>query len=196
MKYLICSDIHGSAEACEKILSFYTDMQCDYLVLLGDILYHGPRNPLPQGHDPKKTASLLNAHAGTIIACRGNCDAEVDQMMLEFPVLADYTFITDQGVRLFCTHGHVYSPVRADGGLAVPGSKEPCVAGCDAVFYGHTHIQVLEKNKAGILVCNPGSVSLPKAESPAGFSVYENGRITLYSMTGEPVAVSGSLLRS
>ena len=105
MKYFICSDIHGSETALKKILEQYKMHNADYLILLGDILYHGPRNPLPEGHNPKGVVELLNPLADKIIACRGNCDAEVDQMLLSFPVLADYSFIVDNGLKFFCTHG-------------------------------------------------------------------------------------------
>ena len=185
MKYLIFSDVHGSASACEKVLQHFEQLHADYLVLLGDVLYHGPRNPFPDGHEPKKVAELLNAYADKIICCRGNCDAEVEEMVLKFPVLGSYSFIVDNGIRLFCTHGHVYSPERSDGNIAVSGSKIPQVAGIDVVFYGHTHVQVLEKNKSGIIVCNPGSVSLPKENSPAGFAVYEANKVSLYNLKGE-----------
>ena len=185
VKYLIFSDIHGSASACEKILQHFNNLKADYLVLLGDVLYHGPRNPLPQGHDPKKVAELLNAYADKIICCRGNCDAEVEEMVLKFPVLQSYSFIIDQGIRIFCTHGHIYAPCRADGNIAVAGSKIPSLSGLGAIFYGHTHVQVLEKNKSGLVVCNPGSISLPKENSPAGFATYENGLVALYNLDGE-----------
>ncbi len=193
MKYLIASDIHGSASCCRKLLSHFSEMGCDYLVLLGDILYHGPRNQLPDGYDPKIVVELLNPLSQRIIACRGNCDAEVDQMVLKFPLMSDYTCIADDGVRFFCTHGHVYSPERADGSFAVEGSMLPQLYGISAVFYGHTHIQVLEKNKAGVLVCNPGSVSLPKGGSPAGFALYENRQVMLFDMAGTKLAVSDKL---
>ena len=187
MKYLIFSDVHGSAAACEKILEHFKKLNADYMILLGDILYHGPRNPLPEGHNPQKLAELLNGYADRLICCRGNCDAEVDQMVLNFPVLADYSFVVDEGVKIFCSHGHIYAPLRADGNIAVEGSKIPAIAKTGIVFYGHTHVQVLEKNKDGIIVCNPGSVSLPKGETPAGFAIYENACVTLYDIEGKPL---------
>ncbi|QTQ12702.1 phosphodiesterase [Treponema parvum] len=182
MKYLIFSDIHGSATACEKVIEQFSKMKADHIILLGDILYHGPRNPLPEGHNPGRVAEILNPLANKIICCRGNCDAEVEEMVLKFPVLGTYSLVVDEGVRLFCTHGHVYAPERADGNVAVSGSKTPPISDSAVIFYGHTHIQVLEKNKSGVLVCNPGSVSLPKGGSPAGFAVYENKTVTLYDM--------------
>ena len=187
MKYLIFSDVHGSAAACEKILEHFKRLNVDYMILSGDILYHGPRNPLPEGHNPKKVAELLNSYADQLICCRGNCDAEVDQMVLNFPVLADFAFVVDEGIKIFCSHGHIYSPLRADGNIAVESSKIPAIAKAGIAFYGHTHVQVLEKNADGIIVCNPGSVSLPKGETPAGFAVYENACVTLYDIEGNPL---------
>ena len=109
MRYLIVSDIHGSLPALDKVLAFYDEKQCDMLCILGDILNYGPRNGLPEGLDPKGIAERLNARADRIVAVRGNCDSEVDQMLLDFPVLADYALLVDRGRRFFLTHGHVYS---------------------------------------------------------------------------------------
>ncbi|MDE5899296.1 MAG: phosphodiesterase [Treponemataceae bacterium] len=185
MKYLICSDIHGSEAAAAAVLRQFSNLHCDRLILLGDILYHGPRNPLPEGHCPAGAAERLNAAADVILACRGNCDAEVDQMVLHFPIMADYVQVVDDGAALFCTHGHVYAPLRADGSVAVPGSAVPDVPAANSVvFYGHTHIGVLECNSAGILVCNPGSPSLPKGGSAAGFAVYERRTVSLFDLDG------------
>ena len=185
MKYLICSDIHGSESACKKILEQFQNMNCDKLIILGDILYHGPRNPLPQGHNPKGVIELLNPIADKIFACRGNCDAEVDQMVLNFPMMADFVQLVDDGVQLFCSHGHVYAPLRADGNLPAgcpSTASQPKLSAPAVVFYGHTHVSVLEKNPQGIIVCNPGSTSLPKENTEAGFAVYENKKITLFNM--------------
>lgn len=173
MKYLICSDIHGSETAAKKITEIVDREKCDYLILLGDILYHGPRNPLPQGHNPKGVVEALNAIAAKIIACRGNCDAEVDQMLLHFHLMSDYCLVVDNGVRMFCTHGHIYDPEKAEN--------------CDVFFSGHTHVQVLKKNSAGIIICNPGSVSLPKENSPAGYAIYEDRVISLYDIDGKKI---------
>ena len=171
MKYLIASDIHGSFSACSKLIEQFESLQCDFIVLLGDILYHGPRNPLPEGHDPQKVAELLNRHSDKIIACRGNCDGEVDQMVLNFPIMQDYSFLLDDGTRIFCTHGHLYSP-------------EDAKLKYDFYFSGHPHIQGLERNSHNAIVCNPGSTSLPKASSSAGFAVYEDNCVTLYDIDG------------
>lgn len=190
MKYLICSDIHGSETACKKIVDYFNKFNCDKILLLGDVLYHGPRNPLPQGHNPKGVIELLNPLADKIIACRGNCDAEVDQMVLKFSVLADYSQIYDDQLQIFCTHGHVYAPVLADGKIPAgceTASKKPVVNVPGVIFYGHTHVTVLEKNSDGIVVCNPGSTSLPKGGTESGFAILENNTITLYNMDGNAI---------
>lgn len=108
MRLAIASDIHGSAKWCEKFLKAADEERVDEIILLGDILYHGPRNEEPEGYDPKSVAAMLNERAGSIVAARGNCDAEVDQMMLEFPCMGDYALVLANGMRLFCTHGHVF----------------------------------------------------------------------------------------
>jgi uncharacterized protein len=185
MKYFIVSDIHGSASACGKALSYFETMKCDEIILLGDVLYHGPRNPLPDKYDPEAVCGMLNPLADRITACRGNCDSEVDQMVLTFPMQADYTYVVDEGVRIFSSHGHMYSPAEEYGGNpVVGGSRIPPAGGIAVELFGHIHIQMLYKNKAGIAVCNPGSVSLPKNNSPAGFAVYEKRLITLYALDG------------
>jgi putative phosphoesterase len=173
MKYLICSDIHGSAERTVVSFEAMDKFQCDGMLLLGDILYHGPRNPLPPGHNPQKVFELLNSRSAQIIACRGNCDSEVDQMVLNFPVMSDYCLVVDGSRKLFVTHGHIWSPENL-----------PHLNRGDIFFSGHTHVQTLERNDAGIIVCNPGSVSLPKDNSPAGFAVYDARSIALYDIAG------------
>ena len=173
MKYLICSDLHGSESCTKKLVDTFSAGAFDYMILLGDILYHGPRNLLPHGHNPKGVVALLNPLKDKIIACRGNCDAEVDQMLLEFPVLADYNLVVDNGVRLFCTHGHIYTP-----------EKLPCTGGIDVLLFGHIHIQQLYQ-KDGLLICNPGSASLPKEDSPAGYAVYQDRHMALYTLEGQ-----------
>lgn len=154
------------------------------MILLGDILYHGPRNALPDGYSPKAAAETLNSVAAQIVACRGNCDAEVDQMVLRFPMRGDYALVYDGRAALFCTHGHIYAPVRADGTGAVEGAARPVIPPPAVFFYGHTHVSVLEKNADGTLVCNPGSMSMPKGGTAAGFAVYENRRSALFDMSG------------
>lgn len=190
MKYLVCSDIHGSESACKKILNHFKNLSCDRIIILGDTLYHGPRNPLPEGHNPKGVTEALNEIADKIIACRGNCDAEVDQMVLKFQTMADFVQIIDEGVTLFCSHGHVYAPVLSNGNIPAgceTASKKITVNKPAVCFYGHTHVTVLEKNAEGVVVCNPGSTSLPKNGTLPGFAVYENRCVTLFDIEGNQI---------
>lgn len=162
------------------------------LILLGDILYHGPRNSLPDNYNPKEVCALLNPLGDRIIACRGNCDSEVDQMVLSFPMLSDYSFLCDDGVRIFASHGHLYSPERESSLTDNSSGKEPVIqgstipplAGSAIELFGHIHIQMLYKTNEGITVCNPGSISLPKNNSAPGFALYEKKHIALYNMNG------------
>jgi putative phosphoesterase len=165
MKYVIISDIHGSALATKKAIAHFEKANADFLCILGDILYHGPRNSLPGGHDPKGVAEILNQYRDSVIAVRGNCDAEVDQLLLNFPCMSDYALIVDEGRRLFLTHGHVYAENELP--FALPGGS--------ILLSGHTHIWRLEQ-KAGITYCNPGSIALPKtpAEPVPTFAVYDS----------------------
>lgn len=167
MKYLIASDIHGSEIALDRVLDYFHREQCDMLVLLGDLLNFGPRNGLPEGHNPQAVADKLNQHANRIVAIRGNCDSEVDQMLLHFPIMADYAIIVDEGKRLFLTHGHKYTP------------ENTTHLNFDALFYGHTHVKELYKSNQGKIICNVGSVTFPKAGNPPSFAVYEAGKIKL-----------------
>lgn len=176
MRYMIISDIHGSETCLKKALAIYEKEKFDGLIILGDILYHGPRNPLPEGHSPKGVVELLNAKADEIIACRGNCDAEVDQMLLTFPCLGDYSLIVDDGHRLFATHGHRYT-----------WDAFPKVKGPQIFLYGHTHLWELRK-EGSLLICNPGSISLPKENRPATYAVYENGSLCVFTLEGEQLA--------
>ena len=163
MKYLIASDIHGSAYYCEKLLDAYKNEQADRLLLLGDVLYHGPRNDLPKDYHPKKVISMLNAYKQNILCVRGNCDTEVDQMVLEFPVLADYAVITDEKNLIYATHGHNYNE-----------SKLPPLHNGDILLCGHTHIPKCTDHEDYIYM-NPGSVSIPKENSWHGYMTYESG---------------------
>jgi putative phosphoesterase len=170
MKYFFIADIHGSSLAAEKAVGCFEKSGAAFLCILGDILYHGPRNDLPGGHDPKGVVDILNRHRDAVIAVRGNCDAEVDQFLLNFPCMSDYALVVDEGRRLFLTHGHVYTEYELPYELPV-GS---------VLFSGHTHIWRLEE-KDGILCCNPGSISLPKTQTPGDkpvptFAIYESIR--------------------
>lgn len=173
MKLLIASDIHGAAEACEKLMHALDRHQPDRLVLLGDLLYHGPRNDLPADYAPKRVIALLNEQARSIIAVRGNCEAEVDQMVLDFPCTATYNTLFDSatGHTLFLTHGHVYGP-----GLHNSVHHLPALAAGDALVYGHTHIKVNEHSTEleGVRLFNPGSVGIPK-DGTRSYGLYEDG---------------------
>lgn len=163
MKLLIASDIHGSAFYCKKLISAFLNENADKLLLLGDILYHGPRNDLPEGHNPKEVIQILNDYKDVILAVRGNCDTEVDQMVLDFPVLADYALVSDGAVDIFATHGHKFNC-----------DCLPPVKNGTFVVYGHTHVPVF-KEIGGIKCINPGSVSIPKEDSWHGYVLYEDG---------------------
>ena len=165
MKYLIASDIHGSSYYCEKLVEAFNYEKADLLVILGDILYHGPRNDLPAEYSPKKVISLLTPLADKIIAVRGNCDAEVDQMVLNFSILSESSYISDSGRVYAITHGH-----HLDEFIKNSNGK------CDAIFFGHTHVPECTE-KSGTLTVNPGSVSIPKENSCHSYIVLEKGTI-------------------
>ena len=188
MKYAIASDIHGSATWCRRFLEDAEKRGVDGFILLGDLMYHGPRNPLPDGYDPAEVARMLNEHADIIIAVRGNCDSEVDQMLLDFPCLGDYAVVMDNGAQLFCTHGHLdvsgldFSQTFAEGGsLLIKGSGLPDES---FVLSGHTHVKVDEMAfliedsapKKEMRHINPGSVGLPKDGSHS-YAIYEDGEV-------------------
>ena len=174
-KFLIASDIHGSAFWCEKLLSALEQEKATRLILLGDILYHGPRNDLPKDYAPKKVFAMLNDVKSLITAVRGNCDSEVDQMVLQFPCLADYALIDDKGKTLFLTHGHLYNAT------ATPLLKQD-----DILFNGHFHISCQKRLPNGAIYANCGSVALPKDGTPHSYLLYENGTLTWKNLeTGE-----------
>ena len=174
MKVLIASDIHGSAYWAKRLVEAIERERPDRVALLGDLLYHGPRNDLPRDYDPKRVIALLNglAASGSVVAVRGNCDAEVDQMVLDFPCMADYALIVDEaGRELFLTHGHVHG-----AGFHNSVDNLPPLGAGTAVVYGHTHVKVNEAvpGDAGLWAFNPGSVSIPKDGSHS-YGVYESG---------------------
>lgn len=164
MKYIVASDIHGSAFWCEELLRAFKNENADKLLLLGDLLYHGPRNDFPDNYSPKKVFAMLNAVKDKIVAVRGNCDSEVDQMVLEFPILADYALLSDKNRTLFLTHGHLYNKEN------LPPLKKG-----DLLFNGHFHIPEQTETENGALYINCGSVSLPKPDTPHSYIVYEDG---------------------
>lgn len=162
MKIMIASDIHGSAYYCRKMLEKSAEEQADRLLLLGDILYHGPRNDLPKDYAPKEVIAMLNGASEKILCVRGNCDTEVDQMVLDFPVLADYALIHTDGVTVYATHGHKY-------GEDCP----PPICKGDILLCGHTHVPKCVRHE-NFVYMNPGSVSIPKEGSAHGYMTYEN----------------------
>lgn len=175
MKLFFISDIHGSAYFLKQALELYMQEGASRLVILGDELYHGARNPLTRDYDPKEVAQLLNAHADRIIAVRGNCDSEVDEMVLDYPLGSAYSDVLWGEKRLFLTHGHIYNeehlPPLADG---------------DVFFYGHTHIPVAKKS-GGITIINPGSISLPKEGNPNTCGVLEGNVFTIKYLDGKTI---------
>ncbi|MBR6109018.1 MAG: phosphodiesterase [Clostridia bacterium] len=168
-KWLIASDIHGSAHYCRLLIEAFEREQAEKLVLLGDILYHGPRNPLPQGYAPKEVCALLNPLRDRILCVRGNCDAEVDQMVLDFPIMAPHMLVCAFGRELMLTHGHHLDELPAHGGT---------------VIMGHTHIPCCERRE-GYLLMNPGSVSLPKGDSPRCYMTLDDGGFLWKTLEGE-----------
>ncbi len=175
MKYLLVSDIHGCLPTLQRVLDFYDRENYDMLFILGDILNYGPRNRIPEGIDPKGIVELLNARKDSIVAVRGNCDAEVDQMLLDFPIMADYALVVDGTRRIFLTHGHVYNE-----------QNRPCLSN-DIFCYGHTHLWKLEKDTDGRVVCNLGSITFPKGGNEPTFATYDNGTLRVRSMDGSIV---------
>lgn len=172
-RYMFASDLHGSARYTQQLLAAYRREQPDTLILLGDILYHGPRNDLPDGYDPKRVIDLLNPLAPSILCVRGNCDAEVDQQVLDFPLMADYALLTVDGHRLFLTHGHLYN-------TATP----PKLAKGDVLIHGHTHVPACLHQPDGWWYLNPGSVSIPKEGSARGYMILEDGTFSWKTLDG------------
>ena len=175
MKLMIASDLHGSAYYCRAMLAAFDREGADRLLLLGDLLYHGPRNDLPREYAPKDVIAQLNARRGALFCVRGNCDCEVDQMVLQFPILADYAILSEGGRRIYLTHGHVINK----------GHPLPFAEG-DILLHGHTHVPVCE-DCGTFRYLNPGSVSIPKNGSRHSYMTLENGQFTWKDVTtGEP----------
>jgi putative phosphoesterase len=174
MKLFFVSDLHGSLPATELVLEKYKTSGADYLVILGDVLNHGPRNPVPQGYQPAAVADLLNRYSDQILAVRGNCDSEVDQMLLDFPMLESYSWVLlENGTRIFLTHGHIYNS----------DNRPPLKAG-DVLAYGHTHIPVAEKSGEQFIY-NPGSITFPKGGHVASYGIFEDGIFKVLSFSDE-----------
>ena len=180
MKLMIASDIHGCAPACKKLLDTFTASGAERLILLGDLLYHGPRNDLPEGYDPKTVIAMLSEQADRLFCVRGNCDTEVDQMVLPFPIMAETALLFVDGRTWFACHGHRSgaNPTAADLPKLPAGS---------VILSGHTHIPVLETNDKGVTFLNPGSTSIPKGGFAASYALYEDGEFSVMGFTGEKI---------
>ena len=176
MRFLIASDIHGAFPSAERLAGIYETGDFDQILLLGDLLYHGPRNDLPAGYAPKEVIRILSRLSDAIITVRGNCEAEVDQMVLPFPVLSDSAMIFADNLKIFMTHGHSITPEKAPKGI-------------DCFFSGHTHIPVLEE-KDGVLFLNPGSVSIPKGGYDPSYAIWDGGKVEVRELWTDRVILS------
>jgi len=172
MKLFFISDIHGSSHYMKLAMRRFEKEQASHIIMLGDALYHGPRNPLPEGYDSKETAQLLNEYAPVMIAVKGNCDSEVDQMLIEYPMLNEQSFVLYNDRRIFLSHGHKHNP-----------DNLPSLNKGDAFAFGHIHIPVAE-SKNGIYILNPGSISLPKEGNPNTYAVLEDERFIIKDLEG------------
>lgn len=172
MKYLLFSDIHGCLPALQRALDFFEAQKCDMMCILGDIINYGPRNRIPEGIDPKGIVERLNNLADKIIAVRGNCDAEVDQMLLDFPIMETYALLVDGGKRYLLTHGHIYNKENMPKGPY------------DAIIYGHSHLWELSllEEPQHRLVCNTGSITFPKGGNPPTMATLEDGLFKMYNL--------------
>ena len=177
MKLMFASDIHGDFDCARAMLDAYHSEGAEKLILLGDLLYHGPRNDIPAGYAPKKVIELLNGAKNELVCVRGNCDTEVDQMVLEFPILADYMLIFERGRRFFITHGHHYNT-----------TTPPLLSEGDVLIHGHTHVLTVTPFGNGLTYLNPGSVSLPKENHPKSYMIYEDGVFTIRDFEGNALA--------
>lgn len=173
MKWMIASDIHGSAYYCRELLAAFEREKAQKLLLLGDVLYHGPRNDLPRDYAPKQVIEMLNGMKEKILCVRGNCDTEVDQMVLDFPVLADYAILVAGERMIYATHGHVYNE-----------QKLPPLQQGDVLLHGHTHVPKCVEHE-NYLYINPGSVSIPKENSAHSYLILKDGQLTWKNLDGE-----------
>ena len=179
MKILICSDIHGDLDSMERILGAYREQRADKILILGDLLYHGPRNDLPATYDPKAVIKLINENKNSILSVRGNCDTEVDQMVLELPIMADYIMLYLDGLTVLATHGHIHN-------TATP----PPLGKGDILLHGHTHIFTSEKFGDDNTYLNPGSAAIPKGGNPRTYMIYENRCFTVKDLDGNVLQVT------
>ncbi len=176
MKLLICSDIHGDLDSAKRVFEAYEREGAEKILILGDLLYHGPRNDLPPTYAPKEVIALLNANREKILCVRGNCDTEVDQMVLDFPILADYIYLSLDGLSVFATHGHHHNT-----------STPPALRKGEILLHGHTHVLKCEEFGNCNFYLNPGSVALPKEGNPRSYMIYENGCFTVKDLGGHVI---------
>lgn len=172
MRLLIASDLHGSAYYCRKLMEACDREQADRILLLGDLLYHGPRNDLPKEYAPKEVIAMLNARKEKLLCVRGNCDTEVDQMVLEFPIMAEYCILWLEGRMIFATHGHHFNE-----------QKLPMLKKGDILLHGHTHVPVCREREEYTYL-NPGSVAIPKEGSWHGYLMLEGGTFIWKDLDG------------
>lgn len=177
MKLMIASDLHGSLFYCEKMVEVYRKEQAERLILLGDLLYHGPRNDLPKDYNPKAVIPILNGMKEELLCVRGNCDCDVDQMVLDIPIMADYAMLLLDGITVFATHGHLYHK-----------DKLPPLKKGDILLHGHTHVPAME-DLGGIVYLNPGSLSIPKEGSANSYLIYEDGIFRLKDLEQNELSV-------
>ena len=173
MKFVIASDIHGDLECAKALLDVFENEKAEKLIILGDVLYHGPRNDLPGGYNPKGVIALLNTYKDKIICVRGNCDAEVDQMVLDFPIMDEFRYIEVDGLRIFATHGHHYNI-----------DNPPRLSHGEIFISGHTHIPIC-KTQGDNVFMNPGSISIPKGGYKPSYMLYENRDFVIKTFDGE-----------
>ncbi len=175
MKIFFISDIHGSLFYLKKALKRFIEEEASYIIMLGDALYHGPRNPLPQDYNPQEVAILLNEYKDKIIAVRGNCDSEVDQMLIEYPMMADYSIILYNNRKIFLTHGHIYNE-----------DNRPSLGENDILVHGHTHLPVAKKHN-NIYILNPGSLALPKDNNPNSYGLLQDDLFQIKDLEGNVI---------
>lgn len=173
MKLLIASDIHGDINAASLVIDAFKKEKCDKILLLGDLLYFGPRNTLTENYNPQAVISLLNENRDNILCVRGNCDAEVDQMVLSFPILADYCYLSLDGLSVYATHGHIHNT-----------DNPPPLRKGEILLHGHTHVQKFIEFGDENYYINPGSTTYPKENNPKTYMIYENRSFTLKDFEG------------
>ncbi len=174
MKFLIFSDLHGSLAAARRIAALAAQERPDAILLLGDILYHGPRNPFPAEYNPPAAADVLTPLKERILAVKGNCDSAVDEAVLPFPLASDMALVFAAGRRICMVHGHTLGPANL-----------PPLSEGDMLLSGHTHIPDAQVSAEGILLCNPGSLALPKDNHPPTYGLLEKDAFSVLTDQGE-----------